>query len=358
MEGLIADGHTLKNKSIIETIISLLPSYMDAGCSCSFLLKLLKFATLVEVGDIPRAELVKRISSQLDKASVQDLLIPARWPEITVYDVALVQSLVNGFAKKHSQELDYAEENERSKDDLVLCRGVWMDVGKLIDGYLAQIASDPNVSLSSFAEFSQSIPTVARPVQDSLYRAIDIYLKEHPSLTKSERKKICGVMDVEKLTVNASMHAAQNERLPLRVVVQVLYCEQIRGANGNTNMPPSFSRESSRSTRQTEDWGRSLPEDLRSIDRQMRSMKVTDDERRRREKKKKNTNKISGGGALLLPSRSRRFFDRFWIGGNKGRGENRGSDTSGSSRSPTSVHPLETKSFCSSSTRHRRNSLF
>ncbi|KAI3864377.1 hypothetical protein MKW92_052712 [Papaver armeniacum] len=177
VEGLIADGHTLKNKSIIETIISLLPSYMDAGCSCSFLLKLLKVATLVEVGDIPRAELVKRISSQLDKASVQDLLIPARWPETTVYDIALVQSLVNGFPKKHPQELDYAEENERSKGDLVLCRGVWMDVGKLIDGYLAQIASDPNVSLSSFVEFSQSIPAVARPVQDSLYRAIDIYLK-------------------------------------------------------------------------------------------------------------------------------------------------------------------------------------
>ncbi|KAI3990661.1 hypothetical protein MKX01_022961 [Papaver californicum] len=333
VEGLIADGLTLKNKSIIETIISLLTSHMDAGCSCSFLLKLLKVATLVEVGDIAREELVKRISLQLDKASVQDLLIPARWPETTVYDIALVQSLVNGFAKKHLQELGYAEENERGKDDLILCRGVWMDVGKLIDGYLAQIASDPNVPLSRFVEFSQSIPAVARPVQDRLYRAIDIYLK-----------KICGLMDVKKLTVNASMHAAQNERLPLRVVVQVLYFEQIRGANGNMSMPPSFSRESSRSTTQTEDWGRSLPEALRSIDRQMRSMK--------------NPNKISGGAAILLPSRSRRFFDRFWIGGNKGRGENRGSETSGSSGSPTSVHhPLETKSFRSSSTRHRRNSL-
>ncbi|KAI3975551.1 hypothetical protein MKX01_002383 [Papaver californicum] len=358
VKGLISDGLTLKYKSIIETIISLLPSHMDAGCSCSFLLKLLKVATLVEVGDIAREELVKRISSQLDKASVQDLLIPARWPETTVYDIALVQSLVNGFAKKHLQELDYAEENERSKDDLVQCRGIWMDVGKLIDGYLAQIASDPNVPVSSFIEFSQSIPAVARPVQDRLYRAIDIYLKEHPSLTKSERKKICGLMDVKKLTVNASMHAAQNERLPLCVVVQVLYFEQIRGANGNMNMPPSFSRESSRSTTQTEDWGRSLPEDLRSIDRQMRSMKVNDDERQKREKKNKNPNKISGGAALLLPSRSRRFLDRFWIGGNKGRGENRGSETSGSSRSPTSVHhPLEAKSFRSSSTRHRRNSL-
>nr|PNR62902.1 hypothetical protein PHYPA_001327 [Physcomitrium patens] len=39
-------------------------------------------------------------------------------------------------------------------------------------------------------------------------------------LTKSERKKICRVMDCKKLSMDACMHAAQNDRLPLRVVVQ------------------------------------------------------------------------------------------------------------------------------------------
>ncbi|KAE8687478.1 3-hydroxyisobutyryl-CoA hydrolase-like protein 2 [Hibiscus syriacus] len=39
---------------------------------------------------------------------------------------------------------------------------------------------------------------------------------------------MCGLMDARKLTMDASMHAAQNERLPLRVVVKVLFFEQLR----------------------------------------------------------------------------------------------------------------------------------
>lgn len=37
-------------------------------------------------------------------------------------------------------------------------------------------------------------------------------------------------MDCKKLSMDACMHAAQNERLPLRVVVQVLFFEQVRTA--------------------------------------------------------------------------------------------------------------------------------
>ena len=50
----------------------------------------------------------------------------------------------------------------------------------------------------------------------------------HPTLTEHERKRLCRVMDCQKLSFDACMHAAQNERLPLRVVVQVLFFEQIR----------------------------------------------------------------------------------------------------------------------------------
>ncbi|MDV3166687.1 MAG: hypothetical protein Q8807_03500, partial ['Waltheria sp.' little leaf phytoplasma] len=59
----------------------------------------------------------------------------------------------------------------------VLGRGSWLSVGKLIDGYLEEIARDPNFSLASFINLSQSIPDFARPVHDGLYKAIDMYLK-------------------------------------------------------------------------------------------------------------------------------------------------------------------------------------
>ncbi|KAM0038338.1 putative NPH3 domain-containing protein [Helianthus debilis subsp. tardiflorus] len=38
-------------------------------------------------------------------------------------------------------------------------------------------------------------------------------------------------MDCQKLSMDACMHAAQNERLPLRVVVQVLFSEQVKISN-------------------------------------------------------------------------------------------------------------------------------
>ncbi|KAL5203664.1 hypothetical protein ABZP36_008535 [Zizania latifolia] len=53
---------------------------------------------------------------------------------------------------------------------------------------------------------------------------------EHPGLMKGEKKRLCGLMDCKKLSPDASMHAVQNERLPLRVVVQVLSFELVRAA--------------------------------------------------------------------------------------------------------------------------------
>lgn len=42
-------------------------------------------------------------------------------------------------------------------------------------------------------------------------------------------------MDCQKLSIDACMHAAQNERLPLRVVVQVLFSEQVKISNAIAN---------------------------------------------------------------------------------------------------------------------------
>lgn len=43
-----------------------------------------------------------------------------------------------------------------------------------------------------------------------------------------DRKKVCSLMDCQKLSREARAHASQNERLPVQTVVQVLYYEQQR----------------------------------------------------------------------------------------------------------------------------------
>ncbi|XP_039052273.1 LOW QUALITY PROTEIN: BTB/POZ domain-containing protein NPY1-like [Hibiscus syriacus] len=340
VDALVSDAQ--ENKLLVETIVCLLPSDKGVSCSCSFLLKLLKVAILVGVDDSAKEDLVQRISLKLEEASLKDLLIPARPSQTTLYDVEMVRSIVNRYMmhERCGRDLDLGN-SDVGCTDFVLGHGTMLRVGKLMDAYLEEIARDPNLSLVTFFDLSQSIPKFARPVHDGLYKAIDIYLKEHPSLTKAERKKLCGLMDVKKFTMDASMHAAQNDRLPLRVVVQVLYFESL---NNNPH-------DTSRSTTNTEEWEKTATEDCNSIKKHMDQIKIKEDGCKLVKKNSRNTK----SGMQLLPSRSRRIFDKLWVMG-KGQGENKSSETSGSSQSPTSMVPGDTKSSASSA-KHRRHSI-
>uniref|UniRef100_A0A453LQS2 NPH3 domain-containing protein n=1 Tax=Aegilops tauschii subsp. strangulata TaxID=200361 RepID=A0A453LQS2_AEGTS len=62
----------------------------------------------------------------------------------------------------------------------------------------------------------------------SMTREWCMHAQAHPRLTTEERDRVCGVVDCRKLTVEACTHAAQNERLPLRAVLQVLFFEQLQ----------------------------------------------------------------------------------------------------------------------------------
>lgn len=162
-------------------------------------------------------------------------------------------------------------------------------------------------------------------------------VQEHPGLTKSERKKLCGLMDVKKLTMDASVHAAQNERLPLRIVVQVVFFEQVRAAAVVQNSNSSSSQDVSRSTTNTdEDLEKYEPEQCMSLQKQMSRIKIIDENYQKNGKLIKKSSK-NRSAIQLLPSRSRRIFDKLWVvGKGQGVGESKSSETSGS-QSPTSM---------------------
>lgn len=52
-------------------------------------------------------------------------------------------------------------------------------------------------------------------------------LQAHPWLSDNEKEEICNIIDYQKLSIHACAHASQNDRLPLRVVLQVLFFEQL-----------------------------------------------------------------------------------------------------------------------------------
>ncbi|KAF8098476.1 hypothetical protein N665_0266s0044 [Sinapis alba] len=201
-----------EKRVILETIVSLLPRERDT-VSVSFLSMLLRAAIYLETMVACRLDLEKRMGLQLRQAVLDDLLIPSFSGDNTMFDVDTVQRIL----------MTYLEfEVEGNSVDFAT------DIGELMESYLAEIASDRNMNLAKFMGLAECVPEQSRITDDGMYRAIDIYLKVHPNISEVEKKKICSLMNYQKLSQEASAHVAQNERLPVQIVVQVLHQEQQR----------------------------------------------------------------------------------------------------------------------------------
>nr|DAD41461.1 TPA_asm: hypothetical protein HUJ06_015784 [Nelumbo nucifera] len=225
-----------EKRVILETIVSLLPREKNA-MSVSFLSMLLRAAIYLETTVACRLDLEKRMGLQLGQAVLDDLLIPSfSFTGDTLFDVDTVQRIMMNYL---DYELEAARLGYNADEEYVSPPPSDMErVGKLMESYLAEIASDRNLSVSRFIALAELIPEQARVTEDGMYRAIDIYLKAHPALTDMERKKVCSLMDCQKLSREACAHAAQNDRLPVQIVVQVLYYEQqrLRDVMGGGNL--------------------------------------------------------------------------------------------------------------------------
>ncbi|KAF9678580.1 hypothetical protein SADUNF_Sadunf07G0049400 [Salix dunnii] len=231
-----------EKRVVLETIVSLLPREKNV-LSVSFLSMLLRAAIYLETTVACRLDLEKRMGLQLGQAALDDLLIPSySFTGDTMFDVDTVQRIMMNY-------LDNQVEGNRIgyhvDDECGATLHCDMErVGKLMENYLAEIASDRNLTVSKFIGLAEIIPEQSRVTEDGMYRAIDIYLKAHPALSDMERKKVCSLMDCQKLSREACAHAAQNDRLPVQTVVQVLYYEQQRlrdVMNGSPHLPPKVN---------------------------------------------------------------------------------------------------------------------
>lgn len=227
-------------RMIIESLISIIPPQKDS-VSCSFLLRLLRMANMLKVAPALITELEKRVGMQFEQATLADLLIPSYSKIDTMYDVDLVQRLLEHFLVQEQTEgsspsrQSFSDKNMYEGPQRNNITNAKMRVARLVDSYLTEVSRDRSLSLTKFQVLAEALPESARTCDDGLYRAIDSYLKAHPTLSEHERKRLCRVMDCQKLSIDACMHAAQNERLPLRVVVQVLFSEQVKISNAIAN---------------------------------------------------------------------------------------------------------------------------
>ncbi|KAF7845197.1 BTB/POZ domain-containing protein [Senna tora] len=222
-------------RTIVETLVSLMPADNKScpNIPLTFLFGMLKMAIMLGATIPCRLELERRISMRLEMVSLDDLLIPSVVQSgDSLFDVDTVHRILLSFLQRIEEEESEDCCGGYESDGLGSPgHGSLLKVGRLIDAYLAEIAPDPYLNLQKFVALIEILPDYARVIDDGLYRAVDIYLKAHPSLTEQECKKLCKYIDCQKLSQDASNHAAQNDRLPLQMVVQVLYFEQLRLKN-------------------------------------------------------------------------------------------------------------------------------
>ncbi|XP_038678347.1 BTB/POZ domain-containing protein At3g03510-like [Tripterygium wilfordii] len=202
-------------REIIEAMERLLPN--EKGLlPCTSLFEMLRFAIALEASTDCRNGFEIRIGKQLDQATVKDLLIPSQgYAKEVQYDIESIRRILKNF---------YGNYNGSNISGLIT-------VAELIEELLAEVASDIDLKADTFtslAEMSVAASFGTHRNADGIYRAIDIYLDKHRYLTEMEREEVCRALDCQKMSPEACEHAAKNERLPLRFVVQVLFVAQLQ----------------------------------------------------------------------------------------------------------------------------------
>ncbi|KAF5731471.1 BTB/POZ domain-containing protein [Tripterygium wilfordii] len=243
----VANGSVLdmelqkQQRVIVEAIVSLLPTQSrKSPVPMAFLSSLLKTAIAASVSPSCRSDLERRIGLQLDQAILEDILIPSNAHENNPNAMYDTESILRIFSIFLNLDEDDDEDNYMKDESEMVYdfdspgspkQSSILKVSKLLDNYLAEVALDSNLLPSKFIALAELLPDHARIVSDGLYKAVDVFLKVHPNIKDSERYRLCKAIDCQKLSQEACSHAAQNERLPVQMAVEVLYFEQIRLRN-------------------------------------------------------------------------------------------------------------------------------
>ncbi|ESQ49748.1 hypothetical protein EUTSA_v10022312mg, partial [Eutrema salsugineum] len=199
-------------REVIEAVERLLP-HQRGAISCGFLFKSLKESIFLDACSDCRNGFEVRISKQLDMATAKDLLILSS-KEDGSYDIELLKTILKSF---------YSNYNVSDVSRFV-------SVAKMLEEFLFEVAaSDASLKVETFKALGEITVAASCDVlrySDEIYRAIDVFLERRRGLTESEKMEACRVLECKKLSPEACEHASKNEKLPLRIVVQVLFFSQ------------------------------------------------------------------------------------------------------------------------------------
>lgn len=215
----------VNQRVLLETVEKLLP-HKKGKPFCRFLLGLLRVALILGASHACLDSLERRIGMQLELATLDSLLIPSYADSDTLYNTDCVERIVNHFVSSEQRVTSFSPSPLNL--EMSPSSGPLRKVAKLMDSYIAEVAPDVNLKPEKIRALAQALPESSRSFHDGIYRALDIYFKAHTWLSEKDREQLCTIIDYQKLSIDACAHASHNERLPLRIVLQVLFFEQLQ----------------------------------------------------------------------------------------------------------------------------------
>ncbi|CAM6113193.1 unnamed protein product [Calypogeia fissa] len=239
---------------ILETVVELLSDLEPRSASCRSLFGLLRTAVTISACKSTRREIEKMIGVQLEKANLDNILIPAPpRRNSALYDVDLIVRLAEHFLKDQAEALSALPCNPRTErkcdSDFAFktggnspVRAALLRVGELIDKYLAEVAADSHLKPAKFRALAEILPDTARNCSDGLFRAVEIFFEAHPNLPVSEATALCRLMNLQRLSLDACKRVTQNPKFPASFVLQAVLVQQgqTRSANTDTCLPRDY----------------------------------------------------------------------------------------------------------------------
>ncbi|MFS8024578.1 putative BTB/POZ domain, NPH3 domain, NPH3/RPT2-like family protein [Helianthus anomalus] len=211
------DATSNEKQEILETVIGCLSLLDQTSVSCKNLFGILRVALNVNVKKIHRNILERMIGSQLDQATLDNLLVPSPHGSNYLYDVNLVLQFVKHFL------------TARSGPGVPISE--FTKVAGLIDSYVAEVAPDPRLKPCKFLALVKALPESARDSYDDIYHAINIYLQVHTGLSDEEKTSIFNSLDYTKLSSESCNHLTQNAKFPSRYAALALKGQQLKLEN-------------------------------------------------------------------------------------------------------------------------------
>ncbi|KAG1342174.1 BTB/POZ domain-containing protein [Cocos nucifera] len=229
-----ADSVNKKVSAIFQGILELLPMGEKATrvVPGAFYFALLSRSLSLSLGNDSRAKLEHQVASLLHFAQIEDFPLPESSKEsiASTAELKMMERILS---------IHFSSKNETGYSGCTPLNGSSV-VAELWDRYLSQIAIDPKLGLCRFMELIEVVPMTDRETHDHLYQAMSIFLMKHPHLSTEEKAAVCRYLNCQKLSQETCIQAVQNDLMPLRLIVQALFVQQLHTHQAFRDCSDSF----------------------------------------------------------------------------------------------------------------------